>query len=439
MKNLFKQPASCSLLLPAAILLLFCTAVFSQQPVPAKPQAKNILIMNATAHLGNGHTIENSVIGFENGKLILVGDATMVRIDKSKYEVVINGYGKHVYPGIIAANTILGLSEIELVRSTLDFTETGTINPDVRALIAYNTDSKVIPTVRSNGVLLAQIVPQGGMISGTSSVVTLDAWNWEDAAYFPDEGVHLNWPSLIIYRRQGAEADDNQKELIEKNISRLRDFFTEAKAYAAAPAPAENLRFEAMKGLFAGTKKLYLHAGYAKEIISAVNFAKEFGVQAVIVGGRDSWMLTDFLKENKVPVILGRTHALPGREDEDTDLPYKLPFLLRQAGVPFCVSVDGYWQVRNLAFNAGTAAGYGLSKEEALMSVTLDAAKILGIDKTAGSLEEGKEATLILSSGDILNMESCNIEYAFINGRQIDLGSIQAELYRKYKERYGLK
>ncbi|MGI9158321.1 MAG: amidohydrolase family protein, partial [Saprospiraceae bacterium] len=338
------------------ILLPFLLA--AQPPAPALPQAGPILIVGATAHLGNGQVLPNSAIAFEKGKITLVADATTIRIDRSRFNKIFDASGKHVYPGFIAPDTRLGLVEIDAVRATQDFAEVGAVNPNARALIAYNTDSEVIPTVRANGVLLAQIVPTGGLVSGSSSVVQLDAWNWEDAAYRTDDGVHLNWPQA---RRPGARASrrgpqsdsGEQEDGYEKAIQELRRYFEEAKSYAqkASPEPA-NLRFEAMRALFSGKMNLYVHVNQARMIQEAVLFAEQYGLKPVIVGGSDAWRVADFLKAHSTPVILSKTHRLPSREDEPVDQPYATAAALHAAGVLFCISEDGVWRQRILPFQA---------------------------------------------------------------------------------------
>lgn len=430
MKNMKRILFALSLVLPVGLQ--------AQNPAPAPAQREATLILNATAHLGDGQVIPNAAIGFENGKLTLVADATTIRIDRTRYPRIIDAAGKHVYPGLVACNSTLGLAEIDLVRSTLDFNEVGELNPNVRSIIAYNTDSKIIPTVRSNGVLLAEVVPQGAFMTGQSSVVQLDAWNWEDAAVRTDIGIHLNWPRMFVYR-SNPEQEENQRNRMVKELTALDQLFADAKAYAASPRPAEeNVKLEAMRGLFDGSKKLFVHCDYVKEIEAAVAFSKRYGLKMVLVGGADAWRVTDLLRKEQIPVILGRTHALPPREDDDTDLPYKLPGLLRKAGVTFALSVDGSWQLRNLAFMAGTAAGFGLTKEEALAAVTSTPAAILGIADRAGKLEVGKDATLIVTGGDLLDMRSSAVEQAYISGRSIDLDNVQKQLYHKYSEKYGL-
>lgn len=424
------------------ILFTFLLGIraIAQNPAPAPVQNNSVLVMNAKAHLGNGQVIENAAIGFEYGKLTLVADATTIRLQKGSYGTVIDGNGKHVYPGMIACNTTLGLTEIDMVRSTQDHSEVGEMNPNVRSIISYNTDSKVQPTVRSNGVLLAEVSPRGGMISGSSSVVTLDAWNWEDAAYSRDLGIHMNWPRMYIYAGGGAESEENQRKQLQQDLNAIDQFFSEAKAYCLAPkAPEKNVRFEAVRGLFNGTQKIFIHCGYVKEIEAAVIFAKKYGFKMVLVGGSDAWRVVGLLKENHVPVVLGQTHALPAREDDDVDLPYRLPALLDKAGVDCAISIDGSWQVRNLPFMAGTASTYGVAPERAVAMVTSIPAAILGIADRTGTLEVGKDATLIITSGDLLDMKTSVVEQAFIQGRTINLDDVQKQLYRKYMDKYGLK
>jgi imidazolonepropionase-like amidohydrolase len=422
------------------ILLFASLRTVAQNPAPALPQKEAILIMNGTAHIGNGQVINNSAIGFKDGKLVLVADATRIKFDSREYPVVIDAIGKQIYPGFIDCNSNLGLTEIDLVRSTRDFAEVGEYNQNVRSIIAYNTDSKVTPTLRSNGVLMVQVVPQGGIISGQSTVVELDAWNWEDAAYRMDEGMHMNWPRMYIIQNNTKEPEDEQRKKIQSNLNAIDVMFSEAKAYSMNKTnEEENLKYEAMRGLFDGSKTLYVHCDYVKEIVSAVNLVKKYGIRLSIVGGADSYRVTDLLKENNVSVVLGSTHSLPPREDDDVDLPYKLPFLLKKAGVLYAITYEGNWQVRNLMFNAGTAAAYGLSKEEAVMAITLNPAKILGIDKTVGTLEVGKDATLFISDGDALDMRTNNVTKAFIRGKDINLDNIQKQLYHKYMKKYNLE
>lgn len=423
----------------ALVLNLFFAPGYGQNPVPAPPQQQRILLLGGTIHTGEGTVIENGAVGFESGKLKLVADASRIRIDKTAYDTVIDIRGKHVYPGLIAMNTRIGIDEIEAVRATNDFNETGSVNPSVRSLIAYNTDSKVTPTIRSNGILLAEIAPGGGLVSGQSSIVELDAWTYDDAVILPDQGIHINWPSMRIVKSGKDDADEKQLQRMVKDLDQVNKLFTDAKSYATSGNQIEkNIHLESMKGLFNGTKKLYVHCNFVKEIIAAVSMCRDLGISMVLVGGNDALMVAGLLKSQQVPVVLIKTHRLPSREDEAVDQPFTLPAQLRDSGITFAITADDFWQMRNIAFHAGTAAGHGLTKEEALQSITANPAKILNIFDRAGTLEIGKDATLIVSVGDILDMKSSNVEMAFIQGRKINLDTIQKQLNVKYRKKYGL-
>ncbi len=422
------------------ITALSCSAVMAQETIyPAPPQAKPVYLTNATIHIGNGQVIEKGSLSFANGKIVAVGNNLPAPSADVK---VIDLQGKHVYPGVIAPLTTVGLTEVEAVRSTNDFSEVGEINPSVRSLVAYNTDSKVINTLRSNGILLAQVTPEGGMIPGSSSVVQLDAWNWEDAAYKADGAIHFYMPSLLpppATPGRFSITKDRAEEFAEKT-EKVRSFLSEAKAYLQEDKhTAVNLKFEAVRKLFTKQQKLFIHCNLVKEMLVAVNFAKEFGIEVVIAGGADSWMIADVLKQNNIAVVLAQPHSLPVMQDDDVDQPYKTAAQLQQAGVLFCLSNEGFWQQRNLPFEAGTASTYGLSKEEALAAVTLNAAKILGIDKITGSLETGKDANITISTGDLLDMRSSVVTQAFIQGREVSLDNKHKQLYERYKYKYGLK
>ena len=419
------------------LLLLAVTALQAQNPAPAPAQQRPIALMNGVAHLGNGQVIQNAVVTFRDGKLETVADAATVRLNLDGYEVI-NIEGKHVYPGFILPYTNLGLVEVDAVRATVDEAEVGDFNPNVRSLIAYNTDSQIIPTVRSNGILLAQVAPRGGVISGTSSVVSLDAWNWEDAVMKEDDGIWLNWPS--IYRRSGWWAEPGP---VEKNkqydarVTEIKNFLGDAKAYAAVQPEVRNLKLEAMKGLFDGSSRLYIRADNAKEIVEGVKTAQQYGIkQIVVAGAEDAWLVKDFLKGNNIPVLLSNLHRLPSRPEEDIDMPYKLPRMLTEEGILVGLLYDDLKSNRNLPFFAGTAAAYGLDKEEALQLITANTAKIIGVDSFAGTLEQGKDATLFVSEGDALDMRTNQLTHAFIQGRLVNLHNKQKQLYEKFKEKY---
>lgn len=429
MKNLY--------IIIIAILLVpfFSFKVTAQTETPAPKQSKKILLLNGIAHLGNGKVIKNSAISIVDGKFEIVANAAVIKVDFKQFDTVIDVRGKHIYPGIIAPNSTLGLVEIDAVRATRDYSEVGVFKPHVRSVIAYNTESKVTTTVRSNGVLMGQITPRSGIISGSSSIVQFDAWNWEDAVIKEDDGIHLNWINMYLWWK--GEKNKNY----DKSVTALNKFFADALAYSKVENhPEKNLRFEAMRGIFNGEKTLYIHADFIKELTEAINFSKKYNVKkTVIVGGYDSWMITDMLKENNIAVILQRVHSLPQRQEDDVYLPYKLPKILHDAGVLFCLENAGDMEAmgtRNLPFYAGTAAAYGMDKEEALSLITLNTAKILGVDDFCGSIEPGKDATLFISTGDALDMKSNNVIAAFIQGRMLDLNNFQKQLHEKYSGKY---
>jgi imidazolonepropionase-like amidohydrolase len=432
-----------------SLILAAALNVSAQETVyPAPKQAAPIAITGATVHVGNGQVLNNATVVMVDGKITAVG--TNVTIPAGAQ--IINAQGKHVYPGLILSSSNLGLVEIGSIRASTDVQEIGDMNPDVRAISAYNVDSKIINTLRSNGVLLANVVPEGTLLTGTSSVVQLDAWSPQDAAYKTDAGIHLNMPSLMPRPRFGGFGGggrnggpneppaDPVKEGLDR-VEKIKAFFREAKAYQAEPTHDEtNLKYASVKGLFDKSQKLYIHANTVKQMLVALDFVKEFGFDVVIVGGSDSWQIADLLKQNNVSVILNQPHSLPTLEDDDVDQPYKTPAMLQKAGVTFAINDDdGQTRGRNLMFNAGTAATYGLTKEQALQAITLNAAKVLGVEKQTGSIEVGKDANIIISDGDILDMRTSQVTQAFIQGRTINLDDKQKQLNEKYLRKYGLK
>ena len=429
-----------------ALLLLSCIAFAQPTIYPAPANKGMILLTNGTIHTGNGKVISNGSILINKEKIEKVGTG----ISAPSGAQVIDLKGKHVYPGLISPLTNLGLMESGSGAPGYDdYSELGEINPSVRSIVAYNSDSKIINVLRSNGILFANVVPQseGGssqLISGTSTVVQLDAWNWEDAAYKMDGQMHYNMPSLRPRRGRfgamgGAQASPTKAAM--DNIDKVKSFFKAAKSYHAEEKHKEtNLNYEAAKGLFNKTQKLFVHCDGVKEMLLAIDFVKDFGFDVVIVGGADSWQIAPLLKENNIAVILGQPHSLPASTDDDVDQPFKTPAMLQKAGVLFALSdVDRTTRGRNLMYNAGTAASYGLTKEEALSAITYNPARIFNMDKTSGTIEEGKDANIIVSSGDILDMESSVVEHAFIQGRIINLANHQTQLAERYEKKYGIK
>jgi imidazolonepropionase-like amidohydrolase len=429
------------------ISVMLCFALLlqapAQSPVVAPAQKKPVMLVGGTIHTGTGDIIDNGTIVFAGGKITSVGKSADIKPDQAGYEVI-DVTGKQVYPGLIFPNTSLGLVEIGSgVEVATDNREIGDLNPNVRAIAAYNTDSHVIPVVRSNGILLAQIVPTGTLLPGTSSVVQLDAWNWEDAAYKIDNGIQMNWPrkSGFAGRRGGgefAQLASATAGTYEKNVESLEKIFSDASAYSVVEKPDNcNLRLESMKGLFDGTKILFITSLEPKGIIASISFGKRYGVKKMVLVGADesAWLVKDFLKENNIPVLLSNPLSLPKYDYSDTKLPFKLAAMFKKEGilVGLTYSSQAYG---NLPFAAGETVAYGLTKEEALQTVTLNSAKILGIDDKTGSIEVGKDANIVVSKGDILDMYTNDIEFAFITGRKINLDNKHKQLYRRFKAKY---
>lgn len=426
------------------ILLSICisvTAKVQAQQTPASNQSEAVTIVGATAHLGNGEVIQNSLIIFENGKISTVMDAGST---KMQYRgEIINAEGKHVYPGFIAPNTTLGLVEIAAVRATEDEDELGEMLPHIRSVIAYNAESLIVESMRPNGVLVGQITPRGGTISGTSSIVQFDAWNWEDAILKEDDGLHINWPNSFTRGRwwEGEPRGMKPNEEYSEDVLELSQFFNNSRAYLAGDQSEVHLPFKAMEPVFNGQKRVYIHVDGEKEILDMIQFMKDQKLSnVVVVGGYEADKVTEELKENNIAVLAQRAHLTPDQDDEDYDASYKLAKTLYDAGVLVGLESSGQMErmnTRNLPFYAGTVAGYGMDKEDALKLITSNNAKILGVDNILGTLEKGKDATLFISDGDALDMRGNLISRAFIQGRDVSLDSHQTELYERYSGKYG--
>lgn len=404
--------------------------------LPGFTQHESFILIDMTIYTGTGDEIKNGAVGVKNGIIDYVGSTSKAPLEN--YAEVISKKGLHLYPGLIAMNTTLGLTEIDAVRATLDFRETGDLNPNVRAISAYNAESEIIETVLANGVLFAQIAPKGGTIKGSSSVVKLKGHNWEDAAYRTDEGIIMDWPTMFKRKKKdddlgGFESDKDYA----KELGAIKSFFNNAKAYAQKSTAVErDLRYEAMRGVFDGTKRLYITADFIKEIREIINFKREYAIKKLtIVGGYDAWMAADLLIENDISVVIGRVNELPKYAEDRVDAAYSLASKLATAGVKFSFTMAGdmeAMQNRNLPFNIGTAIGFGLNKHTALTAATLHAAQILGIDDRTGSIETGKEANFILTAGDVFEIFEGIVKEIYLSGKQVEVETRQEKLYRKY-------
>ena len=425
-------------------LFLFSLGISNDQ-IPGEDQKRPIILKGGILHTVSTDIFEGYDILFSKGKIVRIEKNIMASPETDVYDV----FGKHIIPGYIAPITRIGLVEIGLVKQTRDFAERGSFNPNVKANVSYNPDSDLIPITRSNGVLVVNSVPAGGRISGQSSVMMLDGWTWEQATLKHPSGLHINWPSMRInYGANVKKSEKQQKEEIQKSIRDLDHMVRDVRAYfqrikqrsrIAGERQKSDLRLESMIPFVVEKKKIFIHADEARQIKSAVEWAKKNDLKIIIVGGSDSWRLTDLLVKNNIPVVIDQVEKIPTRRFEPIHLPYKLPFLLKQAGVQFCLNtIIGYphdGNIRNLPNEAMRAAAYGLDKSEALRSITLSTAEILGVDDMIGSLDIGKDATFFISETPPMEMNP-KILMAFIQGKEVDLNNHQKMLYKKYQETY---
>lgn len=435
-----------------AITLLFGAGMAHASPnIPPPPQTQAIMVTGATLHTVTGDTIVNGRMLVDKGRITAIGTASSVP-DQAGARVL-NFAGKHIYPGLIAANTTLGLVEVQAVRATVDSAEAGAINPNARALVAINADSELFPVARANGVLAALSVPKpgaAGLITGTSALVALDGWTWEDMGISPEVGLHINLPSLrlnaALFPTLPAARLEEMQRLTAQRLKTLEDAFESAAAYSRArtnePNLAKDARWEAMLPVLAGNanqRPVFVQAEELPQIRYALNFAERFNLKLVIVGGADAWRIAPLLRSRNVPVIIGGVHRLPQRRGEDTDTPFRLAAQLHAAGVRFAIARSGSnfdaAMERSLPYEAATAAAHGLPRAEALKAITIYPAEILGAADKIGSLARGKHANFFVSDGDPLDIKS-RVERIFIQGRDIPLEDKQTRLNEKYEQKY---
>jgi imidazolonepropionase-like amidohydrolase len=422
-------------LLAAAII----QPAFGSDQIPGPAQIRPVALTNAVIHTVSGPVIERGTLVFQSGRITELGP----QVQPPAGAEIIDLQGRHIYPGLIEAHSQLGLTEISSTRATVDHTETGNINPSVAAHVAVNPDSELIPVTRANGVLVSLTAPSGGLISGRAAVIQLDGWTWEQMTIKPHAALVIQWPRMSSSRRSFSRAESTETERPEDRVKQLRDLFIQARAYAKARAanPAAqrfDSRLAALQTCIENQTPLLVQADRLDQITSAVAFAVEQKMKLIIFGGYDAAECAPLLKQYDVPVIVSAIHREPLREHDDYDASFTLPERLRQAGVRFCISGSARsetWNARNLPWHAATAAAYGLPRDEALKSITLYPAQILGLQNRLGSLEPGRDATLFVSTGDPLETEPL-VTHAWIQGRRVDLSSKHSRLYEKYQEKY---
>ena len=433
--------------------LLFCLIAPSSanDQIPGRPQAGPLLLHGGDIHTVSGDVLAGGWVLIENGRIADLGKDSPPKLPEGGRSIDIKG--KRVYPGLIAIGNDLGLVEIPSVRASRDTAESGQLNANVHAERGVNPDSELIPVTRANGVLLNLTAPSGGLVTGTSALLQLDGWTWEDMTLKAPVGMHVAWPRMSQVRGAGEEEDKSPKWADQLKV--LEQLFDDARAYAAgrtmtgdfatkpvaAPrrtTPAGfDARLEAMLPVVRGEIPLIVWADELRQIQSAVAFAAKQKAKLVIVGGYDAERCADLLKRHNVAVVISGTQRMPQRRDADYDEAYSLPARLHKAGVAYCISYSGRFasNIRNLPYHAGQAVAFGLPADEAVKSITLYPATIMGVADRVGSIEKGKDATLIVTTGDVLETPT-QVELAFVQGRSVDLSSRHTRLWKKYQEKY---
>ena len=413
---------------------------------PATPESAGTLaLVGGTVHTVSGPTIENATVVIDRGRIVAVGAG----ITPPAGAQVVSITGRHLYPGFVSANSVLGLTEIESVRGTNDFAETGDVNPNVRTEVEINPSSDLIPVARVNGITSALVVPQGGAISGTSALIHLDGWTWEDMTVKAPVGLQVNWPNMApIHAWWMQQSDEEQKKARDQAIENIRKSFGDARAYWTArsaegrpgiPRHDEDAKWDAMGRALKGEIPVMIRATSLAQIRAALKFADEEKLpNLVLMGGSDAWRMADEINARHIAVICDRMLDMPLRRSDPYDQNFALPAKLQAAGIRFCISdggtTFGAMNSRNLPYHAAMAAAFGLSHEDALKSVTLWPAQILGVGDRLGSIEAGKIADLMVTDGDPLEVAT-RVEQVYINGHAISMETRHTRLFHQFDAR----
>ncbi|MCU0914527.1 MAG: amidohydrolase family protein [Planctomycetes bacterium] len=420
------------------VLAIHATAFVASAQIPASSQRQPIALVNATIHPVSGPALEAATLVMDQGKIVALG--TGLQIPPQALQIDLKG--KHVYPGLIESHSLLGLTEIGGVDVTNDYAERGDLNPSVRAEVAVNPDSEHIPVARANGIALAAVAPTGGLIAGRSALIMTDGWTWKEMTLRAPLSMMINWPAM----RMGSDDDEasgQQRDRARTRMDVLDKAMEDARAYQTAlesprtneRTPRTDVRWEALVPVLRGDLPVWIRANSLLEIEAALSWAHRHRLRAVLVGGSDAGYCTDLLRERGIPLVVTSVLSLPDRRDADFDEAFTLPRRLHEAGVKFCIAAGSASNIRNLPYHAAKAAAYGLPKDEALKAITLYPAQIMGVADRVGSLEKGKDATLIVTDGDPLEITT-RVSELFIQGRRIDLANKHQRLYDKYRQRY---
>ena len=442
----------CLLVFICGSISVFAQSDGSQQNKTGR--AGTFAIVGARVVPVSGPVVENGTVVIQNGKIVAVGVGVAVPAGAEK----IDGKGLSIFPGMIDASTAMGLAEIgQGANATVDVSEVGTMNANAKAIMGVNPHSSHVNVTRVNGITSVLAAPSGGLISGQAAVINLNGSTQADMAVDGVAGLVINYPRVIggggfggggggFGGGQGGQVDFNEAvRRRDAQIDDLKKIFKSAENYARAveayakdknlPAPQTDLKYEAMVPYVRGQRPIFFTVERERDIRSVAKFVAEMKVKGIIVGGQEAWRAADDLKKNNISVIYTNIYSLPVREDDAYDSLYEAPSKMQQAGIRFCISTgDQGAEVRDLPYQAGLAGAYGLSPDEALKSVTLYPAQILGVADKLGSIETGKMANVVVTDGDLLDPRT-NIKYLFINGRLLPLTSRHTELFDSFKDR----
>jgi imidazolonepropionase-like amidohydrolase len=417
--------------------------LFHNSVVSAQQAANVFVIRNAKIVTVTGAVIERGSVLIRDGKIAEVG----ARVSSAGAAKVIDATGLSVYPGMIDSGTQLGLTEIGSIQETHDTTELGDFNPHMRAIVAVQPNSELIPVARANGITTAITHPSGRLVSGQAALINLDGWTWQEMTVKAPAAMWMEYPRAPRGRGAGfvqAEGAANVAQLRERQLTALRQKLEDAQAYAKAkearavdkslPSRPMDFVLDALVPVVKGELPVLMLANTEREIKGAIEIADKYKIKLIISGGEDAWKVASTLKEKNIPVIIGPVTDLPNNEDDDYDVNYSHAAKLNKAGVKFAFQSADAAYVRNLPYQAGTSAAFGLPKDEALKAVTIYPAQIFGVDKMLGSIEVGKMANLIVTDGDPLEFKT-NVKHMFINGKPVDLSTRHTRLYDKFKDR----
>lgn len=420
----------------------------------------SFLIRGVDVYPVAGPEVKNVSVLVQDGKIADIG----AKIVPPKGIKIVEGKGLRLYPGMIDSSTELGLSEVSAERVTVDTNELGEFMPQLRALSAVNPGSEFFPVTRANGITSAMTFPSSGRgggrgggggqyISGQAALIHLDGWTWEDMAINRDAAIQLLYPSIATRGGRGGLAADfpeefgggnaqtytEAKRAYDTQVAKVTEFFDNARQYqkertANLPGFKKDLKFEAMIPVLEGKVPVAVPAARERAIHDAVAFADREHIKIVILSPQELGKEGEELKAKNIPVILGRTEALPENIDSPYDYAESLPSEYYKAGVKFTFGTFDNEFARNLPYNAARAVAYGLPYDAALKAITINAAEIWGVSDRIGSIEKGKWADLMLVDGDPLETPT-QVKGLYIKGKEVDLSNKQTRLYQKYMAR----